>query len=97
MSKIDRSYEAHTYKVRDQLVKELKETTLSFQRLGEKYGVSRQAVFGFCERRGIQKPDRPKIEHTEKCSICRSLVLPEKTSRQDHRKAGGAQEFLRNH
>jgi DNA-binding transcriptional ArsR family regulator len=39
--------------------------------LGKKYGVSKQAIFGFCKRRGI---NRPKREHTGKCSICQGLI-----------------------
>ena len=61
-------------KVEDQLIRDLKETTLTFQRLGEKYGVTRQAVFGFCDRRGIKRLNRIAIEHTKRCSICKSLI-----------------------
>jgi len=34
-------------KVQDRLIKDLKETTLSFRSLGKKYGVSGQAIFSF--------------------------------------------------
>jgi hypothetical protein len=55
----------------DRLIKDLEETTIPFWRLGKKYGVSKQAIFGFCNRRGIK---RPKREYTEKCSICQRLI-----------------------
>ena len=58
-------------RVENRLIKDLEETTISFPRLGKKYGVSKQAIFGFCSRRGIK---RPKREHTEKCSICQGLI-----------------------
>ena len=61
-------------KVEDRLIKDLKETTLPFRKLGRKYGVSRQSIFGFCHRRGIRRPNRPEIEHTESCPICKSLI-----------------------
>ena len=61
-------------KVEDRLIKDLKETTLTFQRLGEKYGVTRQAVFGFCDRRGIKRLNRIEIDHTERCPIRKSLI-----------------------
>jgi DNA-binding transcriptional ArsR family regulator len=54
-----------------QLIKDLEETTISFQRLGEKYGVSRQAIFDFCTRKGIK---RSKRNHAQVCRICQALV-----------------------
>jgi len=54
------------------LTKHLEETTLSFRKLGKKYGVSGQAIFGFCQWRGIK---RPKREHNpEKCLVCQDLI-----------------------
>jgi len=58
-------------RVEDRLIKDLEKTTIPFLRLGKKYGVSKQAVFAFCNRRGIQRPER---EHTEKCLICHRLI-----------------------
>jgi len=58
-------------KVEGRLTKDLEKTTIPFWRLGNKYGVSRQAIFAFGKRRGIK---RPKREHTEKCSICQGLI-----------------------
>jgi hypothetical protein len=58
-------------RVEDRLIKDLEETTIPFSGLGEKYGVSKQAIFDFCSRRGIKRPRR---EHTEKCSICQGLI-----------------------
>jgi len=56
------------------LVKDLKETTLSFKKLGKKYGVSRQAIHAFCTRQGIKRPKRPKGHQTEGCSLCQKLI-----------------------
>ena len=57
--------------VEHQLIKDLKESSISFRRLGTKYGVSGQTISNFCHRKGIR---RPKREHTEKCSICQGLI-----------------------
>ena len=67
-------------KVKDQLIKDLKESTLSFAELGKKHGVSSQAIFGFCHRKGIK---RPKREHTENCTICQSLIRISKKARSE--------------
>ena len=58
----------------DKLVKDLKETSLSFKKLGKKYGVSRQAIYHFCKRRGIERPKRPKGYQTRECSLCQKLI-----------------------
>jgi biotin operon repressor len=58
----------------DNLVKDLKETTLSFEKLGKKYGVSRQAVHGFCKMQGIMRPVRPKRQHKARCPFCQKLI-----------------------
>ena len=62
--------------VEDQLIKELKETTVPSQQLAKKYGVTKQAIFNFTRRKGITRPKKPeRQEHTEKkCSICQSLL-----------------------
>jgi hypothetical protein len=64
--------------VEDQLIKELKETTVPSQQLAKKYGVSKQAIFHFSHRKGSTRPKKPKRqepEHTEKkCSICQGLL-----------------------
>jgi len=67
-------------RVEDRLTKDLEETTIPFWRLGEKYGVSRQAILAFCNRSGIK---RPKREHTEKCPICQSLIRIAKKPHSD--------------
>ena len=67
-------------RVEDRLIKDLEETTIPFWRLGKKYGVSKQAIFAFCNRKGIQ---RPKREHTEKCSICQGLIRIAKKPHSD--------------
>jgi biotin operon repressor len=58
----------------DNLVKDLKETALSFKKLGKKYGVSRQAVYSFCKRHGIKRPFKPKGHQTEECPLCQKLI-----------------------
>lgn len=58
----------------DNLVKDLKETTLSFKKLGERYGVSRQAVHDFSKRQGIERPVKPRGHQTEGCRFCRKLI-----------------------
>ncbi len=68
-------------RVKDRLIKDLKVSTLSFGELGKRYGVSRQAVFEFAQKRGIKRPKRSKTEHTKTCSICQDLI---KISRKPH-------------
>jgi len=62
--------------VEDQLIKDLKDTTVPSQQLAKKYGVTKQAIFNFTRRKGITRPKKPeKLEHTEKkCSICQGLL-----------------------
>jgi len=61
--------------VEDQLIKDLKETTVPSQQLAKKYGVSKQAIFNFIHRKGITRPKKQEPEHTEKkCLICQSLL-----------------------
>ena len=67
-------------RVEDRLIKDLEETTTPFLKLGKQYGVSKQAIFAFCNRRGIK---RPKREHTEKCSICQGLTRIAKKPHSD--------------
>ena len=52
----------------------MKETTLSFRKLGERYGVSRQTVHDFFKRQGIKRPKRPKGHQTGKCRLCQKLI-----------------------
>jgi len=59
---------------KDNLVKDLKETTLSFKKLGKKYGVSRQAVHGFSKKQGIKRPMKPRGHQTERCRFCQKLI-----------------------
>jgi biotin operon repressor len=58
----------------DNLVKDLKETTLSFKKLGKRYGVSRQAVHAFYKRQGIKRPAKPKGHQTGECRLCQKLI-----------------------
>ena len=58
----------------DNLVKDLKGTTLSSKKLGKKYGVSGQAVYGFCKRQGIKRPLKPKGHQSEECLLCQKLI-----------------------
>jgi biotin operon repressor len=70
-------------RVKDRLIKDLKESTLSIAELGKKYGVSRQAIFAFSQRKGIKRPKEPKREHTKHCSICQSLIRISKKPHSD--------------
>jgi len=58
----------------DNLVKDLKETPLSFKKLGERYGVSRQAVHAFFKRQGIKRPVKPRGHQTGECRFCQKLI-----------------------
>jgi hypothetical protein len=64
--------------VEDQLTKDLEGTTITFRMLANKYGVSKQAISYFCQRKGVK---RPKREHKENCSICQGLL---RIARQEH-------------
>ena len=66
---------------KDDLVRDLKETTLSFKRLGKKYGVSWQAIHLFCKKRGIKRPVKPKGHQIEECRLCQMLI---QISRKPH-------------
>ena len=66
--------------VEDQLIKDLEETTIPFLSLGKKYGVTKQAIFDFLQRKGIK---RPKREHTGKCLICQRLLRIAKKPHSD--------------
>jgi hypothetical protein len=83
LSKRFMGYTRKSKKVNERLIKDLKESTLSFAELGKRYGVSRQAVFGFCQRKAIKRPKRPKREHTQNCSICQSLIRISKKPHSD--------------
>ncbi len=58
----------------DKLVKDLEETTLSFKKLGKKYGVSRQAVHEFFKMQGINRPLKPKGHQCAECPLCQKLI-----------------------
>ena len=68
---------------KDNLVKDLKETTLSFKKLGKKYGVSRQAVHGFSKKQGIKRPMKPRGHQTERCRFCQKLIQISKKSHSE--------------
>jgi len=63
----------------DNLIKDLKKTTLSFGKLGEKYGVSRQAIHGFCKTQKIKR--KPRRHQVDRCRLCRKLI---QISRKPH-------------
>ena len=58
----------------DKLMMDLRETTLSFEKLGKKYGVSRQAIYDFCKKQGIKRPLKPSGHQTEECRLCQTLI-----------------------
>jgi len=66
-----------------QLIKDLEETFVPLWRLGEKYGVSKQAIFNFCQRKGIKRLKKQKREHTEHCKICQNLIRISKQHRSE--------------
>ena len=66
--------------VEDKLIKDLEGTTIPQWRLGKKYGVSKQAIYQFIQRKEIK---RPKREHTEKCLICQRLLRISKKPHSD--------------
>ena len=54
------------------LIKDLKKTMLSYGKLGQKYGVSRQAIHAFCK---IQKVKRmPRGHQVDRCRLCHKLI-----------------------
>ena len=66
---------------KDDLVRDLKKTTFSFKKLGKKYGVSWQAVYGFCKRQGIKRPLKSKGHQIKECRLCQMLI---QISRKPH-------------
>ena len=58
----------------DNLVQDLKETTFSFKKLGERYGVSRQAIHAFYKGQGITRPAKLGEHQTERCRLCQKLI-----------------------
>jgi len=82
-------------KVEDQLAKDLKETVLTFRRLARKYGVSYQAIFDFCQRKGIKRLKKQKKEHTELCKICQSLIRISKQPQSEFISSRTLKEKLR--
>jgi hypothetical protein len=66
---------------KDDLLRDLKKTTLSFKKLGKKYGVSWQAVRAFSKRQGIKRPVKPKGHQIEECRLCKKLI---QISRKPH-------------
>ena len=58
----------------ENLVKDLKETILSFKTLGQRYGVSKQAIYEFSKRQGIERPAKPEGHQIEECRLCQKLI-----------------------
>ncbi len=58
----------------DELTRDLKKTNIPFWKLGEKYGVSKQAIQAFQRRRGIERPPKPKGHQIGNCPICQKLI-----------------------
>jgi len=88
----------------DNLVKDLKETTLSFRKLGKKYGVSRQAIHVFYKRQGIKRPVKPRGHQTGGCRLCQKLIQISKKPRSEFisihtivKKLGGSRAEYRYH
>jgi biotin operon repressor len=68
---------------KDKLMKDLKETTLSLDKLGEAYGVSGQAILAFCKKQGIKRPKRPRGHQTGECLLCQKLIQISKKPHSD--------------
>lgn len=58
----------------DELIRDLKETTLSFDKLGEKYGTSKQAIHLFYKRHRITRPPKPEGHQIDQCELCQKLL-----------------------
>lgn len=54
------------------LLKDLRETTLTYEKLGKKYGASKQAIHAFCKRQGIKR--KPRGHETKGCPLCQKLI-----------------------
>ena len=70
-------------RVQNRLTEDLRKTTIPLQKLGEKYGVSRQAISYFCQRNKIRRPKRPGKDHTRECPICQALIRIAKRPHSD--------------
>jgi hypothetical protein len=44
------------------------------QETGEEVWVSRQAIYGFCKKKGVERPKRPRGHQTEECLLCQKLI-----------------------
>jgi biotin operon repressor len=58
--------------VKMQLIRDLTASTAPLEELGEKYGVTRQAISQFAIKRGMRRPRR---KHTDGCPICHQLMI----------------------
>jgi DNA-binding transcriptional ArsR family regulator len=58
----------------DDLLKDLKESTLSYKKLGKQYGVSGQAIHAFYKRHRIKRPKRRKGHKILECRLCQKLI-----------------------
>jgi len=67
----------------DNLLRDLKRTTLSFKKLGKKYGVSRQAIHLFRKKQGIKRPLKLRGHQTEECHLCQKLIQISKKPHSD--------------
>lgn len=60
----------------DEVIKDLEKTTLPLAILGEKYGVTKQALSQFVKKEGIRREPAPrkKGHAVDQCSICGSIL-----------------------
>ncbi len=77
------------------LVKDMKETNLSYEKLGKKYGVSRQAIYGFCKRHGIRRPRRQRRHQTKRCHLCQKLIQISKRPHSEFISSGTIRKEVR--
>ena len=88
----------------DDLLRDLKRTTLPFEKLGRKYGASRQAIHAFSKRQGIKRPLKSKGHRTEGCRFCQQLIQISKKPHSEfisihtiREKTGGSRAKYFNH
>ena len=76
------------------IIGDLKETTLSLKILGEKYGVTKQALSLFAKKEGIKRPAKLYGHQVDSCHICQWLLQISKAPRSEFLTARTIREKL---
>jgi hypothetical protein len=82
---------------KDEVIRDLTETTLSLGLLGKKYEVTRQAMSQFVKREGIKRPPKPRREFghpADQCSICQKILQISQKPRSEFISSGTIKEKL---